>query len=484
MSQFHCSNRPSHTTTQSMIYTHQCQASAVQEQEQLVLLASDDQPGMRNSVSVSRTTSSIAQWVAEVHRLSHHRLAISTISSGHLIVSALSRLGQPGSIPALVLPSGGMTVRHRKGATAEQFRFVLNVSEKSDRCLKMFKEAQMTDLSIHIARKDHSVIFRTYGTMRWLSLSAVAPFRCLTAMPPEGSARAGILPGCPSLDRGSREAQVGFEPWTFRSLNPRSNHRAISPSVTVNRWAIRSGREGQHRYFHEYGHAGRIGDTSYSLHTSITDNRTTLPRDRLALGLLMVRGHAALGLLAPPWPSWHSCILWDEVPVNVTHGSIATLKTDHHIKLYCEENNKRGWGRDVELAYYNHSEAPASPTPPDIRSGNPCLAASPTIHSGDFAVPPSGRRVATTVPKLSVIFFMSLCQIKGWSPLTSRHSEFGTRNSTLFGKQWFGMRNPWSNQRSFWCWMHSSMQVLVAQPKTRFQPFTVGISRSPPPEGE
>ncbi|KAG5450497.1 hypothetical protein CSKR_109095 [Clonorchis sinensis] len=31
----------------------------------------------------------------------------------------LSRLGQPGSIPALVLPSGGMAARHRKGATAD-----------------------------------------------------------------------------------------------------------------------------------------------------------------------------------------------------------------------------------------------------------------------------------------------------------------------------------------------------------------------------
>ncbi|KER29035.1 hypothetical protein T265_04224 [Opisthorchis viverrini] len=41
--------------------------------------------------------------------------------------------------------------------------------------------------------------------------SAVAPFRCLAAMPPEGSTRAGILPSCPSLDRGSQEADVGFE---------------------------------------------------------------------------------------------------------------------------------------------------------------------------------------------------------------------------------------------------------------------------------
>ncbi|KAG5455056.1 hypothetical protein CSKR_109927 [Clonorchis sinensis] len=47
--------------------------------------------------------------------------------------------------------------------------------------------------------------------------SAVSPFRCLAVMPPEGCTRAGILPGCPSLDRGSRDAEVGFEPRTFRS---------------------------------------------------------------------------------------------------------------------------------------------------------------------------------------------------------------------------------------------------------------------------
>ncbi|KER33035.1 hypothetical protein T265_12674, partial [Opisthorchis viverrini] len=33
----------------------------------------------------------------------------------------LSRLRRPGSIPALVQPSGRMAVRHRKGATAERF---------------------------------------------------------------------------------------------------------------------------------------------------------------------------------------------------------------------------------------------------------------------------------------------------------------------------------------------------------------------------
>ncbi|KAG5450735.1 hypothetical protein CSKR_108960 [Clonorchis sinensis] len=35
----------------------------------------------------------------------------------------------------------------------------------------------------------------------------LAPFRCLTAMPLEGSTIAGILPGCPSLNRGGSEAE-------------------------------------------------------------------------------------------------------------------------------------------------------------------------------------------------------------------------------------------------------------------------------------
>ncbi|KAG5452728.1 hypothetical protein CSKR_102158 [Clonorchis sinensis] len=62
-----------------------------------------------------------------------------------------------------------------------------------------------------------------------------APFQCLAAMPPEGSTRAGILPGCPSLDRGSREAEVGFEPQTFRSVNSCSNHWSyLAPSQYAN----------------------------------------------------------------------------------------------------------------------------------------------------------------------------------------------------------------------------------------------------------
>ncbi|KER25612.1 LOW QUALITY PROTEIN: hypothetical protein T265_14179, partial [Opisthorchis viverrini] len=61
--------------------------------------------------------------------------------------------------------------------------------------------------------------------------SAVAPSRCLAAMPPEGSTRAGILPGCPSLDRGSRVAEFGFEPRTFRNISAGPEHNPVRRAV-------------------------------------------------------------------------------------------------------------------------------------------------------------------------------------------------------------------------------------------------------------
>ncbi|KER33241.1 hypothetical protein T265_00926 [Opisthorchis viverrini] len=39
-----------------------------------------------------------------------------------------SKLGQPGSIPALVQPSGGTVVRRRKGATAERWPSLIQFS--------------------------------------------------------------------------------------------------------------------------------------------------------------------------------------------------------------------------------------------------------------------------------------------------------------------------------------------------------------------
>ncbi|KAG5442239.1 hypothetical protein CSKR_100177 [Clonorchis sinensis] len=95
---------------------------------------------------------------------------------------ALSRLGQPGSIPALVLLFGGMAVRHRKGATETVFRF-------------------FTSLAFH--------------------RSAVTLFWCLAAVPTEGSTRAEIMSCYPGLDRISRDAEVGFEPRIIGSSSVR-----------------------------------------------------------------------------------------------------------------------------------------------------------------------------------------------------------------------------------------------------------------------
>ncbi|KAG5446783.1 hypothetical protein CSKR_105547 [Clonorchis sinensis] len=45
--------------------------------------------------------------------------------------------------------------------------------------------------------------------------SSVTPLRWSATLAPEGSTGAGILPGCPSLDRGSRETVVGFTDHPF-----------------------------------------------------------------------------------------------------------------------------------------------------------------------------------------------------------------------------------------------------------------------------
>ncbi|KAG5448631.1 hypothetical protein CSKR_104058 [Clonorchis sinensis] len=62
---------------------------------------------------------------------------------------------------------------------------------------------------------------------------AVAPLWCLAVLRPEGSTRARILPGCPSLESGTRVAEVGFEPRTLWPVNSRSKHRSISPVVLI-----------------------------------------------------------------------------------------------------------------------------------------------------------------------------------------------------------------------------------------------------------
>ncbi|KER20043.1 hypothetical protein T265_11325 [Opisthorchis viverrini] len=52
-----------------------------------------------------------------------------------------------------------------------------------------------------------------------LDCTVVAPFRCLVSIPMEGGIRTRIEPCCPSLDKSSRDAEVGLERRTYRSTS-------------------------------------------------------------------------------------------------------------------------------------------------------------------------------------------------------------------------------------------------------------------------
>ncbi|KER25110.1 hypothetical protein T265_07397 [Opisthorchis viverrini] len=113
-------------------------------------------------------------------------------------------LGQPGSIPALVPTSGGMTARHQKDVTASSIQFFLALTYGFKPilwCIDRQSREHSSDLKGKVVHTSHIIQWQTTTIQS-----------CLAAMLPEGSMRAGILPGCPGLDRGSREAEVGFEP--------------------------------------------------------------------------------------------------------------------------------------------------------------------------------------------------------------------------------------------------------------------------------
>ncbi|KAG5445244.1 ATP synthase subunit alpha, mitochondrial [Clonorchis sinensis] len=106
---------------------------------------------------------SLGRWAEYIKQL-FSRGSNPTSASG-----LLSRLGQPGSIPALVLLSDGITF------------------------------SIFTIFFIKFRLVDNNTITDNRST--------VTTFRCLDAMPPEGSTRAGILPDCPSIDRRNRDAR-------------------------------------------------------------------------------------------------------------------------------------------------------------------------------------------------------------------------------------------------------------------------------------
>ncbi|KER26596.1 hypothetical protein T265_13967, partial [Opisthorchis viverrini] len=114
-------------------------------------------------------------------------------------------------------PPYWITANRNRSAVAP-FRCLLPCPEEKETVESNWAEAQISD----------QTGIRITGPPYWITAnrnrSAVAPFRCLTAMPLEICTGAGILPGYPSLDRGNREAEVRFEPRTFRSVDSCSNH--------------------------------------------------------------------------------------------------------------------------------------------------------------------------------------------------------------------------------------------------------------------
>ncbi|KAG5441085.1 hypothetical protein CSKR_108217 [Clonorchis sinensis] len=134
-----------------------------------------------------------------------------------LSIRNLSRLGQPGSIPALVQPSGGMSVRHRKGATAERCTHH-SLGDGNEGDSLNLTAAPICGQGANVVTEGSLVRtqprFRDCSCLGLGNLTASQPL----VMTPDRSTRTEMLPGCPSLDRNSRDTRVGFEPRSFRSM--------------------------------------------------------------------------------------------------------------------------------------------------------------------------------------------------------------------------------------------------------------------------
>ncbi|KER20899.1 LOW QUALITY PROTEIN: hypothetical protein T265_15223 [Opisthorchis viverrini] len=118
----------------------------------------------------------------------------------------LSRLGQPGGTSASVLPSHDISASAHKTVSVRD-ACGRAVTEHAPYNPKRGTGSCGAFYSIIVNNRSPATSFRHF---------VKKSFSCST-MPPEGCTRAGILSGYPSLDRGSRGAEVGFEPRIFRS---------------------------------------------------------------------------------------------------------------------------------------------------------------------------------------------------------------------------------------------------------------------------
>ncbi|KAG5441519.1 hypothetical protein CSKR_109766 [Clonorchis sinensis] len=112
----------------------------------------------------------------------HRKVCGSNLTSASQL--SVSRLGQPSSIPALVQPSGGMA--------SLITRLVVIVARLPCLRTRLFSLPGGRLMATHFVGM--TVLICGVNLNHGLNRSAVTPFRCLAAMPPEGSARAEILP--------------------------------------------------------------------------------------------------------------------------------------------------------------------------------------------------------------------------------------------------------------------------------------------------
>ncbi|KAG5452374.1 hypothetical protein CSKR_102277 [Clonorchis sinensis] len=236
------------------------------------------------------------------------------------------------------------------------------------------------------------------NTTEEFSRSAAASFRCLTAVPREGITKAGILPGCLSLDREVERQRSG------------SNHRPCS---------------------HEFGEQVEL-EMAQWLKREFTDRKvlgsnptqasrlilSTLGQPGSISALVLPSGGMAAQVLPPRCNSWTSQFVY------ITEFSFTPSV----------------FNTDVSLPY-NHDLFESLIVKKRITAilitRTPLTSVGGHISNqaqwGSRGPHPS-RRVAPTAPKRFVISVMPFCQVKGWPSLCFRHSELGMGSSTLFGK--------------------------------------------------
>ncbi|KER22499.1 hypothetical protein T265_14836, partial [Opisthorchis viverrini] len=200
-------------------------------------------------------------WCAEdVYQVTQTEESDKIIQSHNLSYGESFEPGAPVGVSASFLEPDQLSVRWLPPITAPEvaaFKFLVTASSISDtKYVVRYNVSDLSSTTISVEQcTNYMVYVQTWdektgeisdyssGVLVMPQTPTVAPFRCLAAMPPEGSTSVGVLPGCPSLDRGSREAEVGFEPRTFQFLHrtmviTAERKNAFTPELFIRKYQL------------------------------------------------------------------------------------------------------------------------------------------------------------------------------------------------------------------------------------------------------